>query len=291
MELDFYKIHTCRNDYILLNRLYGAEPVPAELLPTMARRICDRHLGVGANGVVVLSRGVKESARIELFLPDGEPSGRLNDALICMARLAFDAGVSGGKKIVVECSGGERTVDFIDSSHFRVSLGVPLDVASGAEIREEPDREYAAAVLVDGRNHIVTPLRLQYDAAVHFHGGLSREKLMRLSRSLRKAGIRPAIHPIFAQVYSKDEMLVRNWFKREPVDYTSAAGIATVASTLNGFTEREALVHCNDEDVFVQWVESTGEVLATASASYLFSGTYYLDEEAGPRPGGEPQGL
>ncbi len=283
MELDFYKVHACRNDLILLNFLYKDESLDRALLPLLARRMCDRHSGVGANGLLVLERGREHPVRLTHLLPTGEMSERLNDALLCLARLVFDSGVSGGKRVVVESSIGVHTVEFIDSSHFRVSIGRPFAIDGSAELREEPNREYMTPVKIEGKRYSVTPLRLQYPSAVLFSTDWSAAKLKQLSRSLRQPAVYPyAVHPVFSQVYSKDEIAIRTWFRREAVDYASAAGVAGVAAVLNGLTEREMVVHCNNDELFVQWQEQGNEVFVTGSGDYLFTGTYYFEEEQRP---------
>ncbi len=286
MELDFYKIHTCQNDLILISYLYNREPPPLERFPKIARAMCNRHLGVGANGLVVLLPGTEHPVQMHVFRPNGQTARVHNDALLCMSRYAFDSGVAGGTNVAVECSDGVRTVDFIDSSNFRISLGSPTSIESDAELKELPDGEYQQTIEIEGRRLPVTPIQIQYPAAVVFSGDAGRTKLMRLSRSIRHSPeFEATMHPIFCRVYSKDEIEVHTWFKREAIDYSSAAGIATVGSVLNGLTDREAIVHCNRQELYVQWVQSSNEVLVTSAAEYLFSGTYYVEEESARHSG------
>lgn len=281
MELEFYKIHTCQNDLILISYLYRKEAPSPEWFPTIARSMCSRHLGVGANGLIILLPGVEHPVQMLAFRPNGEPATLYNDALLCTSRYAFDSGVTGGERISVECENGPHTVDFIDSNHFRISLGSPRSLDDMSELREVPDREYQKTVEVDGKKLPLTPLHLQQAAAVVFSGDTGRTKLKRLSRNMRRSELTPfALHPIFSRIYSKDEMEIFTWFKNEAIDYTSAAGAATVSAVLNGLCDREVITHCNRQELYVQWVQSLNEVMVTSAADYLFSGTYYLEEES-----------
>jgi diaminopimelate epimerase len=281
MELDFYKIHTCQNDLILISYLYNREPPAAELFPAISRAMCRRHLGVGANGLVVLLPGIEHPVKMLVFRPNGEAAAVHNDALLCMSRYAFDSGIAGGNRIGVECSDGVRSVDFIDSTNFRISVGAPKSLKDMSDIRERPDAEYQQTIEIDEKRLPVTPLFLQYPAAIVFSGDRARSKLMRMSRGIRNAPeFQSTVHPIFCKVYSKDEVEVHTWFKREAIDYSSAAAAATVGAVLNGLTDREAIVHCNRQELYVQWVQSSNEVLVTSAAAYLFSGTYYVEEES-----------
>lgn len=280
MELEFYKIHTCQNDFILVSYLYRKEAPALEWFPTIARSMCSRHLGVGANGLIVLLPGVEHPVKLLVFRPNGQPAELYNDALLCMSRYAFDSGVAGGERIAVECPTGIKTVDFIDSNHFRISIGTPRSIDDMSELHELPDRDYHKTVEVDGKKVPFTPVHLQYSAAVVFAGDTGRSKLKRLSRSMRRS---PAMtdpgHPVFSRIYSKDEIEIFTWFKQEAVDYASAAGAATVSAVLNGLSDREVIAHCNKQELYVQWVQSANEVLVTSAADYIFSGSYYLEEE------------
>lgn len=288
MELEFYKIHACQNDLILVSYLYQHDPPSIEWFPKIARAMCSRHLGVGANGLIVLLPGTEHPVSMHVYRPNGAPAEVFNDALLCSSRYAFDSGIAGGDRIAIECSDGVRSVDFIDSTHFRITVGIPTSVDGSQELRETPNRDYQQTIEIDGRNLAVTPLRLQYPSLVVFAGDSGRSKLMRLSRALRRTPILsvPA-HPVFCKIYSKDEIEVFTWFKREAIDYSSAAAIATVSAVLNGLSDREVIVHCNMLELYVQWVQSSNEVLVTSAADYLFSGTYYLEEERAEHRGSD----
>lgn len=280
MELDFYKIHTCQNDLIVVNYLYRQAPPASDWFPTIARAMCSRHLGVGGNALVVLLPGTEHPVKMLAYRPDGEPAAVYNDALLCMSRLAFDSGITGGERVAVECTDGVRTVDFIDSGHFRVALGSPTQLEEPTELEEKPDGEYQQTIEIDGKRLPLTPLRLHYPAAVVFTAESVRSKLLHLSRQIhRSPAFSPPVHPIFCRVYSSDEIEISTWFRRDDVDFSSAAATAAVAAILNGLTDHELLVHCNRQEVYVQWVQSANEVFATSAADYLFSGTYYFEEE------------
>lgn len=275
MELDFYKVQACHNDFVLVNYVYRGAAPPDDVLPRLSRAVCDRRVGVGANGVVFLNRGTEHAARVSVLGPDGVPARLYNDALLCVGRVAFDSGLSGDKKIVLECHDGARNLDFIDSSHFRVAVGQPKSYPDRGDLRERPNAEYQQSIDIDGKRLSITPISLQTDAAVLFSDELGGSKVRRLSEEVRKIGLKP----VFCSVYSKDEIAISASFRGGSVDFSSAAAQATVASVVDGFTERDVVVHCNRGDLYVQWTESPNDVLVTGSAEYVFSGTFYFDED------------
>ena len=277
MEIDFYKIHILKNDLILVNHLYTPSPKP-ETFAKLARIMCRPHTGIGGNGILVLEPGTREKIRLRYILPDGSDSPVVNDALLCAARFAFDSGIFEDMKLRFEVDDESRSLDIIDSGTFRISLGAPMFFESGQEMREEPDFDYNISVEVNNREYVVTPVSLDMNGLVHFSGDLNVRAQKELSGKL-KSVLRKGLQfqPVFAQVYSRDELNVRTWFSGKPVDFSSIAGMAAVAAVLNGFADREPLVHLNRQELFIQWNGHSNQVLLTAKPEYVFSGSYYAD--------------
>lgn len=104
------KLHATGNDFLVLDALrdpealgFGPEPVAA---------ICDRHRGVGADGLIVVSRsaGAADCA-MTLVNADGHPAEVSGNGLRCLAWAAVRSGLGDGKRLVVETEAGVRTVD------------------------------------------------------------------------------------------------------------------------------------------------------------------------------------
>lgn len=278
MELDFYKIQISDNDFIIANYLYRQVP-KTEKLSIIARRLCKLHTGIGANGLVVLSPGDDKVITLRLFLPDGRESGLLNDALLCAGRFCFDFGLASDGIIEFLAVDKNRVLNVIDSETFRISLGNPLFSEAGKELVERPDSEYTMQLHSGKTDIVVTPVYLHADGLVFFPDDMSRQKMKTLSKDIRRTlRDRPHVQPVFPQIYSREELRVFTWFDSRPVDFSSAAGIAAVASVIDGFCDRDPLVRINNQDFFVQWNETDNEIYITGKPEYVFSGTYHLEK-------------
>ncbi len=98
MDLTFYKLHSTGGDYILSSFLHGPSP-DFSVFPGAAARICKRRTGVGANGLLVLSKGVEHPLKAS-FYPGNNLSAPLpGDATVCMGRYAFDSGLADKTRI------------------------------------------------------------------------------------------------------------------------------------------------------------------------------------------------
>jgi len=94
MKIPFTKAHGARNDFLLTPR----EQVPAGADPViLARAICDRHTGVGADGWIVISASNDADAAIELWNSDGSTSALSGNGTRCAALYLMQSGLPGNE--------------------------------------------------------------------------------------------------------------------------------------------------------------------------------------------------
>ena len=91
MEIDFVKLQGNGNDFILIDE-YGRTVIPDEMKPEFAATYCDRRFGIGADGVIYLSKSKDSEIRIRIFHPDRSEAGISGSDILCTAKYAFDAG-------------------------------------------------------------------------------------------------------------------------------------------------------------------------------------------------------
>ncbi|MDQ1399830.1 MAG: diaminopimelate epimerase [Acidimicrobiaceae bacterium] len=107
--LTLAKHHGLGNDFLILLDLDSSSPIDA----VRARALCDRHRGVGADGIIRATRGAAGVAALsfELRNADGSPAEMSGNGMRCLAQAALDAGlVEAGQPFVVETGAGLRTV-------------------------------------------------------------------------------------------------------------------------------------------------------------------------------------
>jgi diaminopimelate epimerase len=89
LPMHFIKMHGCGNDYVYLDGWQTA--LPADL-PALARRLSDRHTGVGGDGLIVVGPSSTADARMLMFNSDGSQSEMCGNGIRCAAKLAYDRG-------------------------------------------------------------------------------------------------------------------------------------------------------------------------------------------------------
>ncbi|MBI5508367.1 MAG: diaminopimelate epimerase [Deltaproteobacteria bacterium] len=86
--LRFLKYHGLGNDFVIVDRLTGGPPISA----ADAARLCDRHRGVGADGVLVVWPEPGAAARMQVWNADGSEAQNCGNGLRCVARYLYDSG-------------------------------------------------------------------------------------------------------------------------------------------------------------------------------------------------------
>ena len=84
----------------------------------------------------------------------------------------------------------------------------------------------------------------------------------------------------FVRLINKEEIQVRIWKRGvgESLSCVACASATVVAAAINGFSDREVMVHLKGGDLFIQWNEKNNHIFVTSSAFYVFSGSYYFEE-------------
>lgn len=159
--MDFAKYHALGNDYVVIEAAELTEP----LSPARARRLCDRHRGIGSDGVLLREPGAAE--RVRILNPDGSEAEKSGNGLRIFARYLFDRGLVSGEPFDVETAGG-RVSCRVEAGGRRVSVDMgPVRFDSTAipvtgpprEVLREPirvaglDLEFSAATV--GNPHCV----------------------------------------------------------------------------------------------------------------------------------------
>jgi len=130
MPMKFAKMHGIGNDYVYVDA--DAEPVADPV--TLARRVSNRHYGVGSDGLILVSRpspGVDADVRMRMFNADGSESEMCGNGIRCVAKFAIDGGLSRAKPLRVETGRGVLSIDWRVGADGRVtnatvSMGEPV---------------------------------------------------------------------------------------------------------------------------------------------------------------------
>lgn len=117
--MNLRKYHGLGNDFLILLDADGVQPFDADL----ARAVCDRHRGIGADGLIRMTADPGQGIRFELLNADGGRAETSGNGLRCAARAVVDVGWHSGPDLTIATDAGPRRVILHDDGQVTVDMG------------------------------------------------------------------------------------------------------------------------------------------------------------------------
>jgi diaminopimelate epimerase len=140
------------NDFVLLDCIRNEAPAES-VLSSLAEKVCDRHFGVGGDGLILLLDDTESGAdyRMRMFNPDGSESEMCGNGIRCFGKYLFDEGLVEAKSLSVATSQGMQHIEIVPGQRrgdnplqVRVDMGAPRLLRS--QIRWRRTKATAAIV-------------------------------------------------------------------------------------------------------------------------------------------------
>ncbi len=261
--LRFWKWEGLGNDFVLVVTPEGP-PAGAEAL---ARQICHRHYGVGADGLVFVTPG-PTGPGMEIYNSDGSLASMCGNGLRCLAAMVRREGLCPGEAFTVDTRSGPRQVRILASADpwmVEVDMGQPQPL-EGPEFIMLDEAVRPCATLSMGNPHRVVFVEDVQAVELERHGPVLERRHPQ------------GLNVEFVQVLAPDHLAVRVW--ERGVGPTLACGTgacaALVAASQAGLAGRRARVDLPGGTLEVNW-EPDDRVRMTGPARHLFGGEWNPD--------------
>ena len=126
--LRFYKLQGAGNDFVLLDTL--AQPLPKRDFASLARRLCDRRFGAGADGLLVVEPSQGADYRMRIVNADGSEATMCGNGIRCFARYLWEYHCPDAASLAIETGAGVRRVHRLSAERFQVEMGTPRSMAT-----------------------------------------------------------------------------------------------------------------------------------------------------------------
>ncbi len=280
LAIPFVKMHAAGNDFVLLVALEEcALPIEEQLWPQLARDICARSFGVGADGLLVVQPSRLAYVRMRMFNPDGTED-MCGNGLRCITRHLFDnygapdafevETIAGTKAVAVTTSRSRPPLVWVEMGEPKFS---PRDIparTSEEHLLQRPlqvvDRSFTISVVSVGTPH----------AVIVNHPALSDAEWARYSAAIENHALFPErISVTWVTVSARDVVCARVWERAvgETLACGTGACAAVVVAALHGLAERAARVVFKGGDLFIEW-RKDNQIVQTGPAEEVYRGTY-----------------
>lgn len=278
-EIEFVKSHGIGNDFVIIDCLDAGSNTAS--LVNLAAKLCDRHFGIGGDGLLLVLPSDKADFRMRIINSDGSEAEMCGNGIRCFAKYLFDRHLA-GESISVDTLAGVKTVAVISAdgkgTHFTVNMGTPRLNARDIPVTGYNGQVISKPLEVDGTWFDITCVSMGNPHCVIFVDQ-SKDALRKLP--LQSIGPRIENHPAFprktnvefVQVLAEDEISVRVWERGagETLACGTGACASLVASVLNAKTGRQVTAHLPGGDLRIDWRDD-GEVFMTGPAEEVFTG-------------------
>jgi diaminopimelate epimerase len=285
----FTKMQGIGNDYVYVDCV--RQPVPRDPA-ALARRVSDRHFGVGSDGLILICRSEVADARMRMFNADGSESEMCGNGIRCVAKSVHDHDIARKPRLTIETGRGVLTLDLTVEqgkvSLVRVDMGAPILQSSDIPTTLPVERviDYPLPNAGDpppawfrdcGLDPRMTCVSMGNPHVVLYCRDVARVPIESVSPAIETAPWFPRrINVHYVQVHSPSEVTMRTWERGSGVTLACGTGACAVcvAGVLTGRTGRELLAHLPGGDLRLHWSEADGRVYKTGPAVEVFSGEW-----------------
>ena len=276
--MKFTKMQGLGNDYVYVNCFKEKIDNPPEL----ARRISDRHFGVGSDGLIMINPSDKADFEMEMYNADGSRGEMCGNGIRCVAKYVYDYGLTDKTHISVETLGGikylDLTVEEGKVKMVKVDMGKPELEPLKIPVKASGDNAVDEPILVGGNEYRMTCVSMGNPHAVIFIGCDVREfPLEEIGPKFENHERFPnRVNTEFVRVIDRRTAEMRVWERGsgETLACGTGACAVAVACALNGFTEDEVTVRLLGGDLQIRWDREKDTVFMTGPAEVVFDGEW-----------------
>jgi diaminopimelate epimerase len=292
-SIQFVKMHGLGNDFVMVDCINNPAP-DEEILSALSEKVCDRHFGVGADGLILILEDDEADYRMRMFNPDGSESEMCGNGIRCFGKYLFDAGMIEAKAISVATSVGLQHIEIVPGQsrganplQVRVDMGAPRLLRSQIPMTIHEGNGGDGRVIdepleVNGQTFRITAVSMGNPHVVIFVDDVESVPLKEIGLEIEHHEAFPArtnVH--FVQEMGRGKFWVRHWERGagDTLACGTGACASIVAAALNGKLPadgRRAMAHLPGGDLNIEWAPSD-KVFMTGPAMTVFTGT--LDRE------------
>ncbi|MBI4399920.1 diaminopimelate epimerase [Candidatus Micrarchaeota archaeon] len=277
--VNFIKMHGTGNDFVIIDERKKILVKDKEK-HGLALKLCDRHFGIGADGIIFISNSKKNDMKMRIINSDGSEAEMCGNGIRCLALYA--ASSSKKKKFKVQTLAGLIQPEVIGND-VRVSMGKPR-----LKCKEIPMNFNKTTCLNEILNvpgfgtFTISAVSMGNPHVIIFTNNLNEINLERLGPAIETHSIFPKktnVH--FVQVLNKNEIKIRTWERGAGITLacgTGATGCAVVCNLLNK-TGEKIKVHVPGGELSIELVKKRGTItntFMTGPATEVYKGSFRL---------------
>jgi diaminopimelate epimerase len=280
MRTNFIKSQALGNDFIIIEDIERR----FDFKPSTVAKLCDRHFGIGADGLMVVWPSNHADFFMLFFNPDGSQAEMCGNGIRCFAAYLYNHGLTSKHIIKIETKGGLREVFLLFKDGkleaTKVNMGRPIFKTSDIPMNVDEYEFVDDTLEVNGDKVRATCLSVGNPHCVIFVKDTSKAPVRELGPKIEKLSIFPnRINVEFTQVIRPDEIRLRVWERGagETLACGTGACAAVLAGVRNKLTSRKVRVHLPGGNLDIEWADDEF-IYMTGSSEEVFRGEANIEK-------------
>jgi len=272
----FTKMHGTGNDFVIMDVRATSIDQPTPL----ARAICDRRRGVGADGLILIAHAEQAAARMHIYNADGSRAQMCGNGLRCVAKYLFDRRFATGASFAIETDDGVKTakcdIEADKVVRVRIDVGKPRFEMTDSEVLPDGGEMIDREIDVGPRPWTMTCVSMGNPHAVMFVDSLDSVALQVHGPAIEHHVLFPQrINVHFVQVLDDANAKVLTWERGSGATQACGTGMSAVcaAGARTGRTRRRLTTFVPGGRLDLEWT-ADDHMFLTGDAVEVFTGEW-----------------
>ena len=274
--LEFTKMHGLGNDYVYMNAINQKIENRSEL----AKKVSDRHFGIGSDGLILICPSDKADFRMQMFNQDGSEAEMCGNGIRCVGKFVYDKKLTNKETITIETLAGVKTLEMtVENGKMKtakVDMGEPiLEPEKIPVISEEMPVKNLELESVDKKFKFTCVSMGNPHAVTFIEEDVSKFDICKYGADLEVNKKFPKKANIELVNKIDDKTLKMRVWERgagETLACGTGACGTVVSAILNGYTSRKVTVQLLGGNLEIEWNEENNHIYMTGPATTVFEG-------------------
>ncbi|MGI6161753.1 MAG: diaminopimelate epimerase [Christensenellales bacterium] len=272
----FSKMHGLGNDFIMID---GRARHPD--LQAIAPKLCHRHAGIGADGIIAILDSDKADLRMRIINSDGSEAEMCGNGIRCFAKYAYENGIVKSDSISIETLAGikkaELSIEGEKVVSVAIDMGMPLLSREDIPVKGSGDA-MELKLSAGGNIWDAAALNVGVPHTVVFVDDVLAVDICGVGKEIEHMEIFPKRTNVnFVQVIDKGKIKVATWERGAGRTLACGTGVSAsvVACAKRGYTGRSVDAELELGIMHIDWTEG-GSVIMSGPAELSFKGEVYI---------------
>lgn len=283
MELEFTKMEGLGNDFVIIDDRETAIEATAPY-PDLAVKLCDRHFGVGADGIILILPSQDHDFKFRIFNSDGSSAQMCGNGMRCVARYVYEKQIVSRKTMQVDTLAGTVVPEVLVDENgavisVRVDMGEPVLACEKIPFQNEAETAVDLPLTVGDAIFQITAVSMGNPHAVAFVDDVDAMDIKTIGPKIETHDRFPEKTNVeFIEVVSPTELKMKVWERGAGITLACGTGACAslVAAHLTGRAGTRAVIHLDGGDLQIFWDKQTNHLFKEGPANYAFEGRVSL---------------